>query len=371
MHSEETINSYIQYQEQFRVLIETFPDGILVHRNGKIIFMNHPMAKIMGGSTPNPFLGKNISRFLPEDVQKEVAQRQKIVAEFGHIGKIRHKILRVDDQTVTVDSYSSKIMWDGEPAFQIIIKDVTHEVRTQELLDSFKTGFRSLFEGTLSAICIFDRHVNIYDCNDSFCDMIGHTKKEVIARKFTDFTPEKWLDEMKYNKIRQQVLDRGYSDKYIKEYRHKDGNIFPITAICLKLGPLSGKNTLYCEIACNKAILKETEEKLEFINETIEDQILPVLEKLRASHQDHAYINLLEERIKNISEYKPSDILSDLTPQQKEICNLIKQGLSSKEISKLLTLSIRTIHSHRENIRKKLGLVKNKQSLTDFLNELN
>jgi len=58
---------------------------------------------------------------------------------------------------------------------------------------------------------------------------------------------------------------------------------------------------------------------------------------------------------------------SRLTPTEIEIANLIKQGKQTKDICKLLHMSKGAINFHRNNIRKKLGLNKEKVNLRSFL----
>lgn len=49
---------------------------------------------------------------------------------------------------------------------------------------------------------------------------------------------------------------------------------------------------------------------------------------------------------------------SGLTPKEKEVLQLIAEGYSSKDIAKSFNLSLNTIHVHRNNIMKKLGIHK-------------
>lgn len=57
----------------------------------------------------------------------------------------------------------------------------------------------------------------------------------------------------------------------------------------------------------------------------------------------------------------------DLSLREIEIIRLIKNGLSSKEISSQLVITTRTVEVHRHNILKKLKL-KNTASLINFIN---
>lgn len=47
-----------------------------------------------------------------------------------------------------------------------------------------------------------------------------------------------------------------------------------------------------------------------------------------------------------------------LTPKEKEVLQLIAEGCSSKQIAKAFNLSLNTIHVHRNNIMRKLGIHK-------------
>jgi len=59
-----------------------------------------------------------------------------------------------------------------------------------------------------------------------------------------------------------------------------------------------------------------------------------------------------------------------LSPRELEVCRLIKNGMTSKEIAETLNLSVMTVHKYRELIRKKLGLVHNEVNLHTYLQSL-
>lgn len=61
---------------------------------------------------------------------------------------------------------------------------------------------------------------------------------------------------------------------------------------------------------------------------------------------------------------------SRLTPRELEICNMIKNGLTSKEIASALHNSIETVFKQRKIIRRKLGIANRKRNLTSYLRSL-
>ena len=59
--------------------------------------------------------------------------------------------------------------------------------------------------------------------------------------------------------------------------------------------------------------------------------------------------------------------VGSLTSRESEICDLIRSGLSSKQISEALSLSLATVQKHREHIRRKLGLTGRDTNLATYL----
>jgi len=112
----------------------------------------------------------------------------------------------------------------------------------------------------------------------------------------------------------------------------------------------------------------ELEEKI-FHN--IKELVLPYVEKLRTAHsKDVVIIDIIERNLNDIltpfiramaSKY------ANFTPKEIQIADLIKKGKTTKEISRILNLSMRTIDIHRCNIRRKLEISNAKVNLQSYL----
>jgi DNA-binding NarL/FixJ family response regulator len=96
-------------------------------------------------------------------------------------------------------------------------------------------------------------------------------------------------------------------------------------------------------------------------------------EMLSAIVQVESGKKYLCDEVKNIlaqqelqDEKTPQDI-NTLSRRELEIVQLIREGLSSKEIASKLDISLKTVEVHRYNILKKLNL-KNTASLVNFIN---
>ena len=107
----------------------------------------------------------------------------------------------------------------------------------------------------------------------------------------------------------------------------------------------------------------------------VENMLLPLLKKLenKGSEIDREYIGLLEKNIRQLTSSfgtRISQASNKLTPRENEICNMIRSGLSSKEIAKMLNLSHRSVETYRNHIRKKLGITNKKVNLATYLSNL-
>jgi len=102
---------------------------------------------------------------------------------------------------------------------------------------------------------------------------------------------------------------------------------------------------------------------------TVKRLILKRLKKKMGSKQSRE-IETLEMALKAVLAKDMDSFQANfgtLTARESEICELIKSGLSSKEISVKLNLSLLTVFKHREQIRKKLEITNKNIGLATYL----
>ncbi len=102
--------------------------------------------------------------------------------------------------------------------------------RTQQAEASLRASegkYRRLYQSLMDAFVSVDMTGRIQEFNDPYRQMLGYEPEELLARTYVDLTPERW-HAFQAKIIQEQVLQRGYSDTYEKEYRRKDGTTFPV-----------------------------------------------------------------------------------------------------------------------------------------------
>lgn len=169
-------------------------------------------------------------------------------------------------------------------SYSATIKDLTARRRREAALRESESKYRLLIEGMMDAFASVDLNGRITESNPVFQAMLGYSAAELRGLTFYDFTPAKWHGIE--DRIRQeQVMARGYSDVYEKEYRRRDGTVFPVELRTFLLRNADGEPVGMWGIVRDITARKQIEHDLRELNATLEQRVARRTESLRVSEQ--------------------------------------------------------------------------------------
>jgi hypothetical protein len=125
-----------------------------------------------------------------------------------------------------------------------------------------------------------------------------------------------------------------------------------------------------------RAVLSRIEEEKRDIRRHIEANVekvlMPIIYALamEVPKTQRRYVELLRDNLEEIASpfvSQLSQTFHALTPTEVSICNMIRSGLTSKEIAQMRSVSPATVSRHRERVRRKLGLVGGNTNLASYL----
>jgi DNA-binding CsgD family transcriptional regulator/uncharacterized coiled-coil protein SlyX len=108
------------------------------------------------------------------------------------------------------------------------------------------------------------------------------------------------------------------------------------------------------------------------VNTTISDKIMPIISALQTDPIIKKFwpqLNSMAEHLNSISNQNKSyhKAIYLLSETEMKIATMIKNGMSSKEITNLMNISLETVKTHRKRIRKKLNIYNRKYKLSSYL----
>lgn len=104
----------------------------------------------------------------------------------------------------------------------------------------------------------------------------------------------------------------------------------------------------------------------------VEQAIIPTLLRLKKSSKpfQQRIFEMLEKDLREITSPFIDTLNREyarLSPRELEVCRLVRNGMTSKEIAEALNLSLLTVYKYRDLIRRKLGLVNDGTNLRTYL----
>lgn len=116
-----------QEKENYESLVEMLPEIIFVHRDGNILFVNQRGVHLLGYEKKSEIVNKSIFDFIVGDLSiseiENITRTKNLVCNTNEY--ISLEMLRKDKTILFGEAGSSKVMWEGIPAIQSVIRDLT------------------------------------------------------------------------------------------------------------------------------------------------------------------------------------------------------------------------------------------------------
>jgi len=400
-----------EVEEKCQAIINNIEDGYYeVDLDGNFTYFNDAMALIIGYSRQE-LIKMNNRQIMDEYQIRQVSDVFKKVYHTGLAAKaIDWELIRKDGSRCTIEvSVSLKKDLAAQPVgFLGIARDITHRKIMEQALKESERKYRTIIENIEDGYYEVDLTGNYSFFNDAMAHIIGYTRDEMMGMNnrqyMDDFNAKQVFD------VFNQVYLTGLAAKALDwKLVAKDGTRrFIEVSVTLKRD-LNSRPIGFMGIARDitdrrqymetlEAREKELEIKtknLEEVNTTlkvllerrdadkmdleetvissINDLVMPYLERVRKRTSDKKsldHISVLAQNLETITSSffrRLTKRYANLTSTEIEVANLVKNGKSIKEIADLLSISGKTVETHRMNIRKKMKIANTKTSLRNHL----
>ncbi|OGW47766.1 MAG: hypothetical protein A2078_13160 [Nitrospirae bacterium GWC2_57_9] len=211
-------------EERYRSLVESSPDAIFVSQAGRLAYVNQATLKLTGAGDAAALLGREVLPFVHPAYLDRVEARLREAEEDGvGIASRESRILRLDGSSVPVESVLIPIVFQGRPAVQIIVKDITERKAFEEALLESERLYRLMFESNPHPMWMYDTDTLAFlNVNDAALAHYGYSREEFLSMHLKDIRPAEDRSILIDNVSK---IAAGLHDSGTWRHRKKDGTI--------------------------------------------------------------------------------------------------------------------------------------------------
>ncbi|MBW1848191.1 MAG: PAS domain S-box protein [Deltaproteobacteria bacterium] len=395
---------------EYRSLVESLNDLVFsVGLDGRFIFLNKAFERLF--DTPIDVLKKinGFSYIHPDDLER-VQEKIRPVVEGNSVKNIEFMCKKEPKGGSYINlSINAAPLYDEQKNIIGVTgvgRDITELKRTKQELQRSISIADAYMEATTDSAVLIDLDGIIIDANKEFGKRFSKDSAELKGKNIFDLFPGEIAERRKESgkkviesskPFRMQDKREGrWNDATIFPLFNDDGNVYNLAIFTHDITDLkiTEKELIESKKELENKVLKRTAE-LEEVNialrvlvknrdldvDEMENRIVfnlhelvfPGLEKLNSTKLNNNQITMIDIIKKNLvqitSQFSNGIESGDLklTPAEMNIANLVKQGKTNREIAELYQLSARTVESHRDSIRKKIGIKNKKINLRSYL----
>jgi PAS domain S-box-containing protein len=388
-------------EEKYRSIFENAIEGIFqTTPEGKVITANTTFASMYGYESPQEMIETVTDIGKAIYVNIEDRERFKAICEEqGFVEGFEEQVYRKDRKKAWVSINARTVRdEDGKTLYyEGTIEDISLRKEIEDALRTSEERYRIFIDSTSDGVFLKDEQLRYTIVNKQLRRFLKKNEGEIIGKTDFDLRPREDAEkaqraDTKSLKISSIVMTEETVNDRVYEIRrfavnlgeHKTGIggfVRDVTIRKRAEEELKIKTLNLEEVnAALKVLLRQRDqdknEMEDKILNNVKKLVLPYLERLkkkRLDDENKTYLNIIETNLKNIISpfvQKMSSTYSQFTPTEIRVANLIRDGKSIKEIATISGISENAVNHHRQNIRNKLGLNKQKVNLRTYLMSL-
>jgi len=181
--------------------------GIVVIQNGKRVFYNSRTYKMLGYSRAEYEKLDYMSMMHPDDRPAAIVRMKKRLSE-ADLEPWEFRALTKSGEIRILEISTVKIQWEGKPALQSFILDITDRKRAE-------SRYRAVFEATNAAIVVSTQSGVVVDANEAFLKLSGYSMEELKTLDPTTFYTDPEDVKALIETVRRERQLQGYERKIV------------------------------------------------------------------------------------------------------------------------------------------------------------
>ncbi len=216
------------------------------------------------------------------------------------------KLIRSDGSIADVEVAAAALIYQGQRAYQVVVRDITDRKRAEEALRKSEQQYKMLVETMGETVVSIDENGMVKFVNNRFCEISGYSRDEIIGRSVWDFSGQADLQVIQEQmELRRQGFGGSYETVLTTKHGEEKHVIVSSEPVFAADGAFRGSFMVITDITERKLMeerlkgsLQEKEVLLKEIHHRVKNnlQIISSLLQLQSFHlQDKSSAGVLED----------------------------------------------------------------------------
>ena len=216
-------------EAQYRSLAEWTPESIIIHGEGKMLFVNPAAIKMLGATCASDLVGKPILELIHPDFRKIVSRRLNKNAMPGGMSLMQEqKLFKLDGSVIDVEVQGMQVNFNGKLAVHASMRDITERKK----LEVERNRLLAIISEAPDFISIADMQGHLKYLNAAGAKMLGYAADvDVSALQIKDLAP-KWAVKLVLEEGAPTLMRQGFWQGE-SALLHRDGHELPTSQVVL------------------------------------------------------------------------------------------------------------------------------------------
>jgi PAS domain S-box-containing protein len=210
-------------EERWHALVQNHPDAMLISIGGHVVYANPACARLLGLDSPDEMLGHHLLKWIEPAYHADTILRLQAI-ERGESPPLRDiRLINKQGKVAYVEAKSVLVTYNGRPAVQTVVRDVTEWKITEQQLREREAYYRLLAESISDVIMKHDLNGFCRYVSPSCFGQSGYSPREIANASFRDLVHPDDLDVAL--EAYQKLLHDGWATITVR-VRHRDGHYY-------------------------------------------------------------------------------------------------------------------------------------------------
>ena len=197
-------------ESRFATLFELLPDPVVVHQDGRLIYVNRAGVRMYGATYSDDIVGLPVADRLAPESRALVRDRFMRLMQGESVPMVEERHLTMDGRAFDVEVVAAPVSIGGRPAVVLAARDITERKATEAALSQSEAKMRSLLEAAPVMVWAADRDGVLTSVYGRSLQVLGEPPEKLVGRKLVDVfgDPSEFSDAVERAYVGESVVVR-------------------------------------------------------------------------------------------------------------------------------------------------------------------